>query len=167
MYKDILKKAIDTYGEEPQIRQCMEECAELISAIVDYSESDGMSINNLIEEMVDVLITSKQVEIISKDYVLEPANGVEGVERIGRKGICNSVIKSLAELIKALNKHLRGKELPEHEICYRISCVLLDFEFLSMLLEFDGLSDIEDKLDEKMEFKINRLKERLENGRVN
>ena len=107
------------------------------------------------------------VEIISKDYVMEPANCVEGVERIGRKGICNSVIKSLAELIKVLNKYLRGKELPEYEICYRISCVLLDFEVLSMLLEFDGVSDIENKLDEKMEFKINRLKERLENGRVN
>ena len=34
MNKEILQKAIEVYGEEPQIRQCMEECAELISAMV-------------------------------------------------------------------------------------------------------------------------------------
>ena len=91
MNKEILQKAIDTYGEEPQIRQCMEECAELISAIVDYAENDEADIDNITEEMADVLITCKQVEIISKDYVLEPAEGVEGVARLGRKTICNYI----------------------------------------------------------------------------
>ena len=54
--EEILMEAINTYGEEPQIRQCMEECAELISAIVDYAESDEMNTDNIIEEMADVLI---------------------------------------------------------------------------------------------------------------
>ena len=162
MNAEILKKAINTYGEEPQIRQCMEECAELISAIVDYAENDEANIDNIIEEMADVLITCKQVEIISKDYVLEPANGVEDVEKLGRKTICNYTIKSLAELIKVLNKYLRGKELPKYEICYRISCVLLDFEFFAELLELDGASNIEKQLNKKIKFKLNRLKERLD-----
>ncbi len=159
MNKEILQKAIDTYGEEPQVRQCMEECAELISAIVDYAENDEADIDNIIEEMADVLITCKQVEIISKDYVLEPAPCVEILER---KEICNYTIKSLAELIKTLNKYLRGKELPKHEICYKISCVLLDFEFFADLLELDGVSNIEKQLHYKIKFKLNRLKERLE-----
>lgn len=161
MNKEILQKAIATYGEEPQIRQCMEECAELISAIVDYAENDEANIDNIIEEMADVLIMCKQVEIISKDYVLEPAEGIES-GKLGRKTICNYTIKSLAELIKTLNKYLRGKELPRYEICYKISCVLLDFEFLADLLELDGVSDIEKRLNNKIKFKQNRLKERLE-----
>lgn len=161
MNKEILQKAIETYGEEPQIRQCMEECAELISAIVDYAESDKADIDNIIEEMADVLITCKQVEIISKDYVLEPAEGVE-TGKMSRKTICNYTIKSLAELIKTLNKYLRGRELPKYEICYKISCVLLDFEFFADLLELDGVSDIEKQLNNKIKFKQNRLKERLE-----
>ena len=161
MNKEILQKAIAIYGEEPQIRQCMEECAELISAIVDYVENDEADIDNVIEEMADVLIMCKQVEIISKDYVLESADNEE-VKVEDKKKICNSTIKSLAELIKTLNKYLRGKELPKYEICYKISCVLLDFEFLADLLELDGVSDIEKQLNNKIKFKQNRLKERLE-----
>lgn len=158
---EILKKAIDTYGEEPQIRQCMEECAELISAIVDYAESDEMNTDDIIEEMADVLITCKQVEIISKDYVLESTER-ESVDITEKKKICNYTIKCLAELIKTLNKHLRGKELPKYEICYQISNVLLQFEFLADLLELNGVSDIEKQLNNKIKFKLNRLKERLE-----
>jgi NTP pyrophosphatase (non-canonical NTP hydrolase) len=163
MNKEILKKAIEKYGEEAQIRQCMEECAELISAIVDYAESDEGNIDNIIEEMADVLITCKQVEIISKDYVLESEDN-ESVDVADKKTICNMTIKCLAELIKTLNKYLRGKELPKHEICYQISCLLLQFDFFSDLLECDGLSDLEKQLNNKIKFKLKRLKERLQNG---
>lgn len=162
MNKEILQKAIGTYGEETQIRQCMEECAELISAIVDYAESDEVNTDNIIEEMADVLITCKQVEIISKDYVLESADN-ESVDIADKKTICNMTIKCLAELIKTLNKYLRGKELPKYEICYQISNVLLQFEFFADLLELDGVSDLEKQLNYKIKFKLNRLKERLEN----
>ena len=161
MNKAILEKAIAAYGEEAQIRQCMEECAELISAIVDYAESEEADIDNIIEEMVDVLITCKQVEIISKDYVLEPAGEVE-TGKYEKKTICNFTIKCLAEFIKILNKYLRGTELPKYEICYRISNILLQFEFLADLLELDGVSDVEKQLNYKIKFKLNRLKERLE-----
>ncbi len=161
MNKEILQKAIEVYGEESQIRQCMEECAELIFAIADYAENDEADTDNIIEEEVDVLITCKQVEIISKDYVLEPAEGVES-ERLEKKTICNYTIKSLAELIKTLNKYLRGKELPKYEICYQISNILLQLDFFNALLKLDGVSDLEKQLNNKIKFKINRLKERLD-----
>ena len=163
MNKEILQKAIAKYGEEAQIRQCMEECAELISAIVDYAESDEMNIDCIVEEMADVLITCKQVEIISKDYALKSADN-ESVDIADKKTICNMTIKCLAELIKTLNKYLRGIELPKYEICYQISCLLLQFDFFSDLLECDGVSDLEKQLNDKIKYKLNRLKERLENG---
>ena len=161
MNKEILKKAIAVYGEEPQIRQCMEECAELISAIVDYAESDEGNIDNIIEEEADVLITCKQVEIISKDYVLESTDNEE-VKVEDKKTICNYTIKVLAEFIKTLNKYLRGKELPKYEICYQISNILLQFDFFNALLKLNGVSDIEKQLNNKIKYKLNRLKERLE-----
>lgn len=156
----ILKKAIETYGEEPQIRQCMEECAELISAIVDYAEIDEMDVENIIEEMADVIITCKQVEIISKDYVLKSGKR-EGIEKLEKKTICSYTTKSLAELIKTLNKYLRIKEIFQHEVCGRISNVLLQLDFLSDLMKRDGVSDIEKQINAKIEFKLNRLHERM------
>ena len=162
MNKEILKKAIAKYGEEAQIRQCMEECAELISAIIDYEEMEESNVDNIIEEMVDVLITCKQAEMISGDYVLEPTGGVEA-GKYTKKTICNCTIKVLADLIKTLNKYLRGTELPKYEICRRISHVLLQFEFFSGVLELEGVSDMEKQLNNKLKLKQNRLKERLEN----
>lgn len=161
MNKEILKKVIEKYGEEPQIRQCMEECAELISAIVDYAESDEANIDNIIEEMADVLITCKQVEIIVKDYALKSADDVE-VRDEDKKTICNMTVKCLADFIKTLNKYLRGVDLPKYEICYQISNILLQLDFFIALLQLDGVSDIEKQLNNKIKFKLNRLKERLE-----
>ena len=164
MNKEILKKAIETYGEESQIRQCMEECAELISAIVDYAESDEADIDSIVDEMTDVLITSKQVEIISKDYVMEPSGDIEEVKAGDKQTICNYTIKVLAEFIKTLNKYLRGKELPKYEICYQISNILLQFDFFVALLELNGACDVEKKINYRIKFKLNRLKERLDNA---
>lgn len=156
----ILKKAIEIYGEEPQIRQCMEECAELISAIVDYSESEEMNTDNIIEEMADVLIMCKQVELIIKDYVAEPS-ATKII--VANKGVtCNKTIKCLAEFIKTLNKYLRGKKIPSYEICWQISSIITQFEFLTRVLELNGSSNVEKELNNKIKFKLNRLKERLE-----
>ena len=159
-----LKKAIETYGEEPQIRQCMEECAELISAIADYAESEEMDTDNLIEEMADVLITCKQVELIVKDYVMEP---IATQFIYANKGVaCNKSIKELAELIKILNKHLRGKKIPSYEICWQISKIITQFAYLSEVLKLDGVSNIDKEMNNKIKFKINRLKERLEDENI-
>lgn len=172
---EILKKAIETYGEEAQIRQCMEECAELISAIVDYlenyelnaiidySESNELIINSIIEEMADVLITCKQVEIISNEHVLDPGE-IENMD-IEKNVICNITIKQLAELIKTLNKYLREKNVANYgiryQISYQISCLILQFDIFSNLLERNGVIDFEKQINKQIEYKLNRLKERL------
>jgi NTP pyrophosphatase (non-canonical NTP hydrolase) len=160
MNTQILKKAIETYGEEPQIRQCMEECAELISAIADYAESEEMDTDNIIEEMADVLIMCKQVELIVKDYAMEP---IATQFLYANKGVtCNKTIKELAEFIKTLNKHLRGKKIPSYEICWQISKITIQFAYLTEVLKLDGVSNIEKEINKKIKFKLNRLKERLE-----
>src|SRR5690606_40282290 len=53
---EILKKAIETYGEENQLNKLQEECAELIAAISRYRENPVEQKNyiNVIEEAVDV-----------------------------------------------------------------------------------------------------------------
>ena len=53
---EVLKKAIETYGEENQLNKLQEECAELIAAISRYREDPAEHKNyiNVIEEAVDV-----------------------------------------------------------------------------------------------------------------
>ena len=160
MNTQILKKAIETYGEEPQIRQCMEECAELISALTDYAESEEMNTDNLIEEMADVLIMCKQVELIVKDYVMEPI--ATQFLYTNKNTACNKTIKELAEFIKTLNKYLRGKKIPSYEICWQISKIITQLTYLTQVLKLDGVSKVEKEINNKIKFKINRLKERLE-----
>ena len=157
--EEILMEAINTYGEEPQIRQCMEECAELISAIVDYAESDEMNTDNIIEEMADVLITCKQVELIIKDCVME--SSATKIIIANKVVTCNKTIKELSEFIKTLNKYLRGKKIPSYEICWQISKIITQFDFLIRVLELNGASDVEKQLNKKIKFKINRLKARI------
>ena len=53
---EILKRAIETYGEEHQLNKLQEECAELIAAISRYRENPVEHKNyiKVIEEAVDV-----------------------------------------------------------------------------------------------------------------
>ena len=155
-----IKKTIETYGEEPQIRQCMEECAELISEIVDYSEDNETRIDNILEEMADVLITCKQVEIIIKEKVLDPGEIETENLYMGKSFICNLVIKHLADLIKVLNKYLRGKKV-QNEISYQISGLIIRFDIFANLLEMNGDIDVEKQINKQIKCKLNRLKERL------
>lgn len=61
--KDIMNKAIDTYGETNQTYMLMEECAELIQAISKYNRNCENS-KNVIEEIADVEIMIEQVKMI-------------------------------------------------------------------------------------------------------
>ena len=56
-------KAIKQFGEEAQLRQATEECAELIQAITKVQRygSRVRRIDNLIEELADVQIMMEQV----------------------------------------------------------------------------------------------------------
>lgn len=72
--KHTFNQSIIKYGEEPQCRQAMEECAELIQAInkcIRYPDRKDCH-NNLIEEIADVEIMLYQLKVmfnISDDEV--------------------------------------------------------------------------------------------------
>lgn len=69
MNKDILQKAIDTYGTHNQMLKCIEECGELSRAVsrilVELSSEDGFtteeSQENLYEELADIAIMIQQM----------------------------------------------------------------------------------------------------------
>ena len=69
MNKEILEKAIKTYGTHNQMLKCIEECGELSRAVsrilTELSSGDGFtteeSEENLYEEIADVTIMLKQM----------------------------------------------------------------------------------------------------------
>lgn len=71
----IYQKAIAKWGKEHQIRQCMEECAELIQALNKYLRAEGSKDIYLTEEvmvharkeMADVSVMLDQMEEIFGD----------------------------------------------------------------------------------------------------
>lgn len=74
--KHTFNQSIIKYGEEPQCRQAMEECAELIQAINKYIRYPDRKDchNNLIEEIADVEIMLYQLKVmfnVSDDEVFE------------------------------------------------------------------------------------------------
>ena len=72
MQKEILQKAIKTYGTHNQMLKCIEECGELSRAVsrilTELSSGDGFttekSQENLYEELADALIMIKQMIIM-------------------------------------------------------------------------------------------------------
>ena len=69
MNKELLEKAIDTYGIEEQLLQTVEECAELIQAINKWRrskdrESTKDAVEHLAEETADVIIMLEQIKIM-------------------------------------------------------------------------------------------------------
>lgn len=71
-YADVLCAAIDTYGREAQTDVCIEECSELIKALLKYRRlpleerltAKGMkALGNIQEEIADVQIMLWQMEI--------------------------------------------------------------------------------------------------------
>ena len=76
MDRKILRKAIDTYGTEAQMMQCIEEMAELTVAINKYKRkvlygeypNSQKIIDNLIEEIADVKMCIEQMCHFFKEY---------------------------------------------------------------------------------------------------
>ena len=68
----ILRKGIATYGIEPQVDQCIEECSELIKALLKKRRADHGTANldyetavgNIVEEIADVKIMLGQMELL-------------------------------------------------------------------------------------------------------
>lgn len=72
MDRKILRKAIDTYGTEAQMMQCIEEMAELIQAINKYfrantDEEMAKAYISVVEEIADVQIMLEQMRIVFGD----------------------------------------------------------------------------------------------------
>lgn len=65
--KDILQKAINTFGSSQQIIKSIEELGELSTALARYFDKNKFDIDNICEEMVDVEIMLEQLKIIFKD----------------------------------------------------------------------------------------------------
>lgn len=94
---EILKKAIEIYGEEHQLNKLQEECAELIAAISRYREDPVEQKNyiNVIEEAVDVETVLLQllnytfpdqvVEYIQHDKAEKLAKRLKEKEKGGEK----------------------------------------------------------------------------------
>ena len=69
MDKEILLKAIETYGIENQMLQCVEEMAELTQAInkyfrAEFSYSAKGAYDSVIEEIADVQIMIEQMRLM-------------------------------------------------------------------------------------------------------
>lgn len=64
--KELYKLAIETYGEEAQINQGIEEMAELILAVNKFRRNHRYDPewDNIVEEIVDVEIMLEQYKII-------------------------------------------------------------------------------------------------------
>ena len=90
MNKEILQKAIKTYGTHNQMLKCIEECGELSRAIsrilIELSSGDGFtteeSEKNLYEELADVLIMIDQMMMLfdCRDKVFE--QGARKLDRL-------------------------------------------------------------------------------------
>lgn len=69
--KDILKRIIDTWGENAQLRMCIEEMSELTKEICKYWRVKGFNEGSetetrkhIQEEVADVLICAQQVKMM-------------------------------------------------------------------------------------------------------
>lgn len=82
----IYQKAIAKWGKEPQIRQCMEECAELIQALNKYLRAEAVGGREeaearVREEMADVDIMLWQMMSIFGTYTEEWETKVTRLEK--------------------------------------------------------------------------------------
>lgn len=76
---EIMKAAIECFGEQAQEKVAMEECAELIQAIIHKHRGRE---HNIAEEIADVEIMLEQLKIIN-DCVEEVADIRKGkIERL-------------------------------------------------------------------------------------
>ena len=105
----ILKKAIDTYGAEPQLNVAIEELSELIKEICKHKRGAD-NIEAIIEEMADVYIMLEQMQMIFD---------------LGSTVIPVAMQKKIDRLEKRLNKE--SKDTENNEIVRCIECKHLMF----------------------------------------
>ena len=69
----ILKCAIETYGVDAQIDIAIEECSELIKALIKFrrNNGEGSTVVDVCEEVADVQIMLDQLRLIFDKQVIE------------------------------------------------------------------------------------------------
>lgn len=72
--EEILSNAINKWGDIDQVDMCIEECSELIQALCKYKRGKG-NISNIKEEIADVYIMIKQMEILFGSMGVESIQG--------------------------------------------------------------------------------------------
>ena len=69
---DIGKKCIELWGESDQIRQTVEECAELITVLAKYGRNvNGSTKEEICEEIADVEIMINQMKIVFDNSLID------------------------------------------------------------------------------------------------
>lgn len=63
MNKEILKQAIETYGDNAQLDMCVEEMSELTKEICKFKRG-SINRNGIVEELADVTIMLEQLKIM-------------------------------------------------------------------------------------------------------
>lgn len=88
---EILKKAVEYYGDFDQLRQLQEECAELIVAVNHLMrENSEKNTDNLLEEVADVKVLFDQLSFIFGPNAQQEINEIYDMklkrlaERIGK-----------------------------------------------------------------------------------
>lgn len=78
--KAVLRKAIDTYGEESQAKMMIEEMSELTKELCKLFRGEGDT-GHILEEMADVQIMLDQMRMIFGDTSEQEKAKVERLER--------------------------------------------------------------------------------------
>ena len=60
---EIYRKAIETYGVEPQTKMAIEEMAELTNALMKFARG-RVTVDDIVEEIADVSVMIQQLSII-------------------------------------------------------------------------------------------------------
>lgn len=154
--KQILLKAVETFGKEKQMDIVLEECSELITELIIYSKHEKENVTDLISEIADVYIMIDQYEIIIGITALTPAREVEN-----GYNVIQDTILSLLSLQKEVCKRERGKSHTIESIA-RMTDVLLMLEFVKDMLRETEHVDVDKLIEDEREFKIKRLERRIE-----
>lgn len=135
--QDLYKKAVDKYGKEAQFQMLKEEVIELSLAIQKHLYRKG-SIEDVVSEAADVSIMIEQLSfILGKTRIVSDQKGWYTFEFL--QEICLQA----------------GLQLPT----IVFDC---DFKLPRMIVTGIGFLLDENMVKEQIEFKLNRLKKRLE-----
>jgi NTP pyrophosphatase (non-canonical NTP hydrolase) len=82
---EVLNTAIKTYGMFAQMDMCIEECSELIKALLKYRRNeDKQALANICEEMADVQIMLDQMRLVFGETIEQEQYKIKRLaERLG------------------------------------------------------------------------------------